>query len=235
MKTIKIKTQKELENFLKVLAEESVLAARTSVSKPPEQARQKAFSKAISKGIAALNEEDPEDSADAGTPPAETPPAQQAPDSAAPPSEEAPKSEPKQVDTDFNPSLESLIDAIKDMRGGKGTSDTLVRDSLSAYFDKLEEAERTSLIVMLRSIAGIMSGKYRDQPAPQPSDYNIFTTKKPESGGEKPQQPAPSGESPAPAAASPGAAEDTAPPIKVGEPVSEAYRAKISNLLSKYS
>lgn len=237
MSTIKIKTQRELESFLKVLAEESVLAAQASAMKSPEQSRQKALAKSISKGIASLNEEDPEDDAAS---PAASPEPKKEPAASPPPAEPEPKQNPaekqQQIDTDFNPSLEFLIDAIKDMRGGKGTSDTIVKDSLSAYFDRLEDAERTSLIVMLRSIAGIMSGKYQDQPAPEPSDYQIFTTKKsPEPGQNQNTAITPSEPSPEQGGSPENAPEDTAPPIRVGEPVSEAYRAKIRNLLSKHS
>lgn len=231
MSTIKLKSQKDLEKFLRILAEESISTAQSSISANTEKQRQAKLAKDIKQGIASLREDEP---AEPETEPVEKPAPPPAPEPEAEPAKPEAKPAAPEPDPDINPSLDAMIDAIRDMRGGKGTSDTLVRDSLSAYYDRLEEAERTALIIMLRSVAGIMSGKYRDQTPPEPNDYDIYTTKRSTEGegGEKPVSP----EKPVPqsSATTPGEKpEDTSPPIKIGEPVSESYRARIRNLLSR--
>ena len=237
MSAIKLKTQRDLEKFLRILAEESISSAQSSINANSEKQRQTKMAKDIKLGIASLREDEP---ATQQAEPAEKP---ENPEPPAEPAEpEEPESEPETkaaapaADPDINPSLDAMIDAIRDMRGGKGTSDTIVRDALSAYYDRLEEAERTALIIMLRSVAGIMSGKYRDQTPPEPNDYDIYTTKRAaeSSSGEKPvtaEKPA----SPSGAQTTGEKPEDTSPPIKIGEPVSEAYRSRIRNLLSRQS
>lgn len=231
MSAVRIKTTKQLENFLRILAEESVLTAQSGMVKSDEKRRQASVAKNIKQGIKDLNEEDPEGEAA----PAAKEPA--APTTAEPAPAEPKKPEPAAAaasdeTSELNPSLDAMIDAIKDMRGGKGTSDSIVKDGLSRYFDGLDDAERIALIVMFRSIAGIMSGKFDDGSAPEPADYNVFVTKRApekEAGAET----VPAAKAKAAAAPAGGSEEDTSPPIRVGEPVSEAYRAKIRNLLSR--
>ena len=232
MSAVRIKTTKQLESFLKILAEESVLAAQSGVGRPDEKQRQATVAKSIKQGIKDLNEVGPEEE----EPPAKKAPAPAAPEAPAPAEpkkpEPAPAPAPNAGPEELNPSLDAMIDAIKDMRGGKGTSDSIVKDGLSRYFDSLEDAERIALIVMFRSIAGIMGGKFEDGAAPEPADYNVFVTRRaPEKeAGSEPVAAAKPKAAPSPAS---GGEEDTSPPIKVGEPVSEAYRAKIRNLLGR--
>lgn len=232
MSTIKLKSKQDLENFLRILAEESVMTAQSGMkaAKPPEQKRQQDIIQQIRKSKAALSEDDPE----------KTPPETAAPDAPpAAPSDDASTKLPaakipaKADADDFNPSVSGLVDAIKDIRGGRGASDSAVEAELTSYFDRLEDAERVSLIVMLRSIGGIMRQQLSGADAKEPTDYNIFTTSKP--SGTTPT-PAPAA-APKPAVVEPaaGGTEDTSPPIKVGEPVSESYRSRIRDLLARSS
>lgn len=234
MGTVKLNTTKDLERFLRILAEESVFAAQTAQATPPkpqEKQRQKSIAKGIRKGIADLSEDDP------AAPGEEAPAADAAP--TAPPAETPKPTAPTPKDAsaaDINPTISSVIDAIKDIRGGKGASDSAIETELIAYFDRLEEAEKTALVVMLRSLGAILRQQQSGAEAPEPADYQIFTSMKPSEDKAKPAAPAPS--APAEAGTTPAeeeepAGEDTAPPIKVGAPVSEAYRAKIRYLLSK--
>lgn len=233
MKTVKIGSATELEKFLRILAEESVTLARSGMSEP---ARQKAVAAAVKRDVALFNEEDEEPTP---TPPPAKKPASPAPEPepeaepAAPVAKKEPAPTPAEAgSTELNPTLSSLIDAIKEMRGGRGASDSAVEAELTAYFDRLDEAERVALIVMMRSIAGIMQQNLMGADAPEPENYDILTTKKPESAEKPVAAAAPASQ----AAAAPDAAagaEDTSPPIRVGEPVSEAYRARIRDLLSR--
>ena len=234
MSTIKLKTQSDLENFLRILAEESVMTAQAGMLAKPEQMRQKTMIQRIKNDKYSLSEDDPE----------KTPPDAADAEPAAP---AAPTTQPAQLPTaktpakveaeDFNPSVSGLVDAIKDIRGGRGAGDSAVEVELTAYFDRLEEAERISLIVMLRSIGGIMRQQLSGGEAKEPTDYNIFTTSRaPEGGAAKPAAgtTAPAAPAaPAKVATASGGAEDSSPPIRVGEPVSESYRNKIRHLLSR--
>ena len=229
MSTIRLKTKNELEKFLRVLAEESVNTAQhVMAAAGDEKRRQAQMSKDIDKAKN-LFEEDPEAGASAApdtTPEPETPePAAEKP---------AEKEAPTQGDkpSDINPTLDSLMRAINELRSGFGTSDSAIENELSLYFDRLENAERVSLIVMLRSIGDIMRKEASGNDASEPSQYDVMMSMKPK---DKEQSAAASAPAPAAASASPpaGGTEDTSPPIKVGEPVSEAYRARIRDLLMR--
>lgn len=231
MSTIKLKTQSDLENFLRILAEESVMTAQAGMRTNPEQMRQKTIIQRIKNDKYSLSEEDPEK-----TPP-ETADAEPAAPTAQPAQLPTAKTPAKIEAEDFNPSVSGLVDAIKDIRGGRGAGDSAIETELTAYFDRLEDAERISLIVMLRSIGGIMRQQLAGGDAKEPTDYNIFTTSRaPEGGAANPAtaaSPAATPAAPAKVATATGGAEDSSPPIRVGEPVSESYRNKIRHLLSR--
>ena len=223
MSAIKLKTEKQLEKFLKILAEESVLAAQAS----PEQSRQKAIAKQIKHDKASLSEEDPEKAAPSTT--QEEPPAEKAP--AEPPPEPEAKPAPATSEAeDLNPTLDSLIRAINELRSGFGTNDSPIENELSLYFDRLDNAERVSLIVMLRSLGDIMRKEADGSTAREPSQYNVIMSMKAKEASSSPAAPASSSDTQKTPDQEP---EDTAPPIKVGEPVSEAYRARIRSLLKR--
>lgn len=233
MSAVKLNSPRDLERFLRILAEESVMSAKDDMKKKEldEPKFQRAVTQNIKKDKAFLSEEDPEQPA---APKGEVPtsaPAEPAP--AAEPDSEKPDAAaptPKDVKPDeLEPTMSGLEDAIKEIRGGKGVGDTAVESELSAYFDRLDAAERVSLIVMLRSIGGIMRQQLKGTAAPEPAQYNVYTTKKPGSE-EKPA--ASSADVPSPEAKQ-GEPEDLTPPIKAGTPVTEAYRAKIKNLLKR--
>jgi hypothetical protein len=228
MSTVKIKTTRQLETFLRVLAEESVGMAQASLASN-EPARQKDFVKRMAKGKKALTEEEP-----AGDAPA-------APEPAAPPAPEPPADKPAPARTpsdvepgEINPTLDSVIRAIKEIRSGFGADDSAIEQELSNYFDRLEEAEKISMIVIMRSVGDIMRREATGAEAPEPSQFNvIMSMKSGEKAANEPAAAAPA--APASSGPAPGSAEDTAPPIKVGEPVSESYRRKIKDLLNRHN
>ena len=227
MSTVKLKTAKQLETFLRVLAEESVgmaQAGRAVASTEPQ--RQKDIMKRIARDKKALSEEDPPEDAPA-EPKADTPPPA--------PEKPAPAPTPRDVESgEINPSLDAVIRAIKEIRSGFGADDSAIEQELSNYFDRLEEAEKVTMIVLMRSVGDIMRREATGAEAPEPSQFNVVMSMKTgEESAEKAAAPA-SPPPPSPGVA-PGGTEDTAPPIKVGEPVSEAYRRKIKDLLSRHS
>lgn len=228
MSTVKLKTAKQLETFLRVLAEESVgmaQAGRAVASTEPQ--RQKDIMKRIARDKKALSEEDP---------PADAPaaPAASAPEPAPAPERPAPAPTPKDVEMgEINPTLDAVIRAIKEIRSGFGADDSAIEQELSNYFDRLEEAEKVTMIVLMRSVGDIMRREATGAEAPEPSQFNVVMSMK---SGEKDEKAAAPAASPPPSPGpAPGGTEDTAPPIKVGEPVSEAYRRKIKDLLGRSS
>lgn len=237
MRTVKLSTAKDLERFLKILAEESVMTAKAGMSAAPvpdEKQRQKSMVQKIRKDKAELSEdEEPiEDTASVTATAASTEPPPDDKSAVAPKKPAAPIPSSASA-SDINPTISSVIDAIKEIRGGRGSGDSAVEAELTAYFDRLDEAEKTSLVVMLRSLGGIMRQQMTGADAPEPEQYQIFTSMKP---SEK-EKAAPSAEVTPKAGEEESAeepeGENTAPPIKVGAPVSEAYRTKIRDLLSR--
>lgn len=232
MKTVKINTSKQLEKFLKILAEESVIAAQAD----SEENRQKLMSKKIKSSISSLTEEDPEKAAPESEPEAEdggeeekAPAAE--PPAATPEKEEVPPEAEKQAE-DLNPTLDSLVRAIKEIRSGFGSGDSSIEAELSRYFDRLEDAERVSLIVMLRSLGDIMRKEADGASALEPSQYDVIMSMK----SKEKSAPAPAASSKqksAPPPENPAEEPANTPPIVVGQAVSEAYRAKIKSLLRR--
>jgi len=224
MSTVRIKSSRQLENFLRILAEESIGMAQAGMQQQNnEPRRQKDIIKRMQHDKSSLSEEDPEKEAPAvdAAPP-------DGPKSAEKPAAPTPKDvSPNEI----KPSLDAIIRAIKEIRSGFGADDSAIEQDLSNYFDRLDEAEKISMIVLMRSVGDIMRREAAGAEAPEPGQYNVITTMKP--GEEKPT-PAQKPESgTAPASPPPvSGQEDTTPPIKIGEPVSESYRRKIRDLLS---
>lgn len=234
MKTVKLGTAQDLERFLRILAEESINVAKNDMQKPAEKQRQKTMARQIRMDKAELSEDEEPPEAPAEVP-AESPPAEEPAAPTDKPEKKPAAPTPGAMSAaDINPTISSVIDAIKEIRGGKGASDSAVETELIAYFDRLEEAEKTALVVMLRSLGGIMRQQLVGTEAPEPADYQIFTSMKP---GEKSKsaetKPIESETEEIAPETSPEASsgENTTPPIKVGEPVTEAYRTKIRDLL----
>ena len=224
MSTVRIKSSRQLENFLRILAEESVGMAQTGMQNNEPQ-RQKDIVKRMRHDKASLSEEDPEKAAPEVTVEPAAEPKDEKPPAAAPTPKDVPASEIK-------PSLDAIIRAIKEIRSGFGADDSAIEQELSSYFDRLDEAEKISMIVLMRSVGDIMRREASGAEAPEPGQYNIIMSMKP---GEEKTPPPAAGDEPPKSSSPPPAAggEDTTPPIKVGEPVTEAYRRKIRDLLSK--
>jgi|GEM_PF-2134605 hypothetical protein len=155
------------------------------------------------------------------------------------PLEDEPESEEA---TDFGVSFDSVLSAINNLRAGKSLKDTSIKDQASAYYDRLDDAERKVLLVFLQQFSEILSGALQGSEADDPSDapYNIIMsvggeeegdegTDFEEEGEEGPEatftdeegEAAESFEEPAPEAEEElepeEEGEDTSPPIRVNE------------------
>jgi len=230
MSKVKITTKEELSKFLKILAEEAVVSANGAVD---AKSRQDRITNDIARGKSKFMKEEVPAAPGTESPPAETKPA---------PEQQQDKSKEKSSDSDdthnvLEPKLGELIDAINLLRGVPSTRDSAVEEKLRGYFDGLSSAEASSLIIMVRSIASVMSGKVDPSQAKEPKDYNIRTEI---DGNEKPAAPqaldAQKTQTPAQPPAAPrsnASPEKVEPPIKVdaSTQVSESYRQRIRTLL----
>jgi len=238
MSTIKIKNASQLAQFLKVLAEESVTTAQVDLD--DERRRQKSAASATKRDLGRfMQEEDAPGTAPAAPPPPE-PPADLAADptmTAAPKEKATPAPAPTPGEQDpLEPSFDAMTRAILDLRSGKSVRDSAIETELEAYYDRLQDAERYAMIIFLRALSGIVTGKMTGAQAAEPSDepHGITISR----AGEEEASPevAPADEPSAAAEAPPEApAPETPPapagPIQVGSPVTEAFRERIRQLI----
>jgi hypothetical protein len=221
--SLRLNTPKKLETFLKILAEESIGMAQASANEP---ARQRDIIKRMQKDKSALSEEDPEKTAP------EVPATQPAPPDEEPKGDKPVARTPADLQPgELKPTLDAVIRAVKEIRSGFGADDSEIERELSSYFDRLDEPERISMIVLMRSVGDIMRREAQGASAPEPGQYNVITSMKPGSRDEKPTSPEAPASEPDSAPAPESGTEDNTPPIKVGEPVSESYRRRIRDLL----
>lgn len=239
-KVVKITNENQLKAFLRILAEESIAQAKDDVQ--GEKKHQDKVARAIKRDIGSFMKEEevppgaqpkPEPTLDLDAP-ADTAPAEPAA-----PTATEPKASPQVQPTVIEPSLDAVTRAILDLRSGKSVKDSAIEAELEAYYDRLNDAERYSMIIFLRSLSEIVTGKTSGAQAQDPSaePHNVSITR-PEAA-ETPAAPAaPETElAPEPAAPAepPAAPPEDQPvsqgPIQVGSPVSEAFRQQIRRLI----
>jgi hypothetical protein len=114
--------------------------------------------------------------------------------------------------------------------------DSAIETELEAYYDRLQDAERYAMIIFLRALSGIVTGKMTGAQAAEPSDepHGITISR---AGEEEASPEASPADEPAAAAEAPpeAPAPETPPtpagPIQVGSPVTEAFRERIRQLI----
>lgn len=207
MKAIKANTATELESFLRILAEESVKKSkRTLESVDPEQ---KYFVDKIQQDSQIFLEDEAEEvSVDVDIPDTE-------------------------AGSESDISFINLRDELNTIRSGRSLRDKETRQQLEQYFNDLDINEKETLVVFLKSIAGIMTDVLSSQNAPDPSDppTSVKMSKKgeptsPPSSAKKagPRSPKKSEREPA-----------DMPPVQVGSPqVTESLRKKVRELMRSY-
>lgn len=237
MSTIRIKNATQLAQFLKVLAEESVASAQVDVDS--ERKRQKSMASATRRDLGRFMQEQDEEA-----PPAAAPaPADLAtdPEPTSAPAEKSAEPSPAAAPTPgeedpLEPSFDAMTRAILDLRSGKSVKDSAIETELEAYYDRLQDAERYAMIIFLRALSGIVTGKMTGAQAAEPADepHGITISRAGDEAGEStPEAPAPAAEPAAPSAPPPAEEPAAAPagPIQVGSPVSEAFRDRIRQLI----
>lgn len=237
MSTLKIKNASQLAQFLKVLAEESVTTAQVDLD--AERRRQKSAASATKRDLGRFMQEEDAPGAAPTAPPAPEPPADLAADptmSAAPKEKAAAPPAPAPGEQDpLEPSFDAMTRAILDLRSGKSVRDSAIETELEAYYDRLQDAERYAMIIFLRALSGIVTGKMTGAQAAEPADepHGITISR---AGEEEAAPEAAPTEEPAPGAAPAAPATPEEPPapagpIQVGSPVTEAFRERIRQLI----
>ena len=218
----KIKTQASLEALLRLIAEESVAAAKdVSGNEQNRQAKLAKDIKAAKQGFYLEEEEPaaaPAEPAPEASPPAEAP----APEPAA----ESPAQEIGSVE------FGDIKRALNNLRAGKSVEDSAVEDKLQNFVTSLQPAERKAAYVIIKSISSILGGDEMPQE-PLKSAKITITSDEAEQASQGAPAPGPEAAPAPPAEPAPEeAGGSAAPPIKVGEPpVTEAFRTKIRQII----
>lgn len=227
---INIKTEKELNKFLKIVAEEAVKETRIILeekginSDPFVNNFQKRLE---SDGLLEQESEEEEE---------ETEKKEEEPEET-----EEKKEEPEETeDNDKNPardkalslggydseasaSFDSVMTAINTLRAGRSLKDKEIKTELNDYYDRLDENEREILLLFLKELSKILTGALDGDEAQDPSDASTyFSITKKEKRKEVPEEDSTSSTTaqqkvPINRQQKNTAGEDTSPPIKVNE------------------
>lgn len=245
----KIDNEKELVSFLRILTEEAVKKTKKSVL---EDAREDALAQSFKSRLKSekenLYEEEGEEENEMQTgdkedqslkPAEEEPPEENDPESQ---TDDQPESEPSQPE-ELKASLDALERFINALRAGKSLRDSTVEDQLETYFDRLGDDEKSLLVLFMREVSRILSGKIDGDSAVNPNDepYNLDVVVDTEETASEPslssqesedaEQPtqALQGEEPEEEEEE---EEDTSAPIKVGQPQDlQEIRKRIARLM----
>lgn len=234
MSTIRIKNANQLAHFLKVLAEESVSSAQIDVN--AERSRQKSTASATRRDLSRfMREEDAPGAAPTAPPPTDLATEPTLPEAPPPDAAKVPAPTPAEEDP-LEPSFDAMTRAILDLRSGKSVKDSAIEMELEAYYDRLQEAERYAMIIFLRALSGIVTGKMSGAQAAEPADAPHSITISRGDGEEDAllAPPAPDAPLPEPPAGPETGAPPEAPPagpIQVGSPMSEVFRERIRQLI----
>jgi len=237
MKKIKITSKRNLETFLRLIAEESVSRAKSAIDVPEDDytsARQDqmAMSKKISGQVDSPHRESESDVREEDVEQASPEPEKQ-------------EASPEQKPVDNMPEeikFNDIRDLINDIRSGRSLKDSDIKMELIEYYEDMDEPERIALYKFLNSIKNIVTAGADGNSVPQPDDKpgRIEMTSQTKVSAPDPKKRekkvAKSKSAPTKKAASksPGK-EDTSPPvpIKVGESQQkEAVRRELSILRS---
>jgi hypothetical protein len=160
MSDIKIITQQQLDVFLKIVAEESLVKSK-KVLKESKDDRLSSFSKKLKADekrygnlVAEVEEEqnpeqvEVETEEDLG-------------------GAEEPISAYKDIET---VSFDRVKDAINRVRSGRSLKDKAIKNSLQVYFEKLDEEERIVFYMFLEELSKIITGAISGKDAQDPGD-----------------------------------------------------------------
>jgi len=246
MSDIRINTSRDLESFLKILAEESVSNAHSVIkedrSRDPAQDRysRKLQNKEIKHlSMVEQEEEELEDLPD--------PQRQEGEELLQPGSEErgAASDDSDDPEEEKTASRAAIPDDINDLRQGYSVKDPDVRPELQAYLEALDDIEIKILDKFLGALSGILNKRIKASAASDPSeDLDLdYVEKSKEGEGPSDEPVGVSGPGDVPSPSPPGMPmmgpgdeeeefEDVSPPVRVGSPQQLAeIRRKVRKLM----
>lgn len=221
-----VKTENELIDLLKVIAEEAVSFSKKTLTESDDpfvgyyQDRLKSDQENL------FEEEEPEpaeeeegvDSEEGSEEAPEEQPSEE------PAKEEAPETE--KPEASFGSSLDTLMKSINSVRAGQSLKNSTISDQLEIY-DRLAEEERNVLSLFVRELAKILSGAIEGVDAADPSDpppqgLNVDIVAKGEEAEAaeqeaQPEEPPQDQQSDQTEEEDQSGEEDTTPPIRVNE------------------
>lgn len=77
-------------------------------------------------------------------------------------------------DAEGGPSFESVMTAINTMRAGRSLKDKEIKTELNDYYDRLDENERSVLLLFLKELSKILTGALDGEDAQDPSDPSTY-------------------------------------------------------------
>ena len=226
-----IKTEKDLEIFLKVVAQEAVketkaLLEEKGISDPYVDSFQNRLE---NDGLLEQedDEEDPQEKEEKEKATTDTEETEEPEESDANPAREKALSLGG-YDDGAGSSFESVMTAINTMRAGRSLRDKEIKTELNDYYDRLDENERAVLLLFLKELSKILTGAIEGEDAQDPSDPKTYfditkRDKEKEQPGDEKNKVIAKGKEREAERRDPDeeqesdAGEDTSPPIKVNE------------------
>jgi hypothetical protein len=242
---LNLKTEKELIQFLKIVSEEAVMESKRRINEEIDPYVNSFKRNMENDGLLEQeSEEEEEEEEEAEETKDENPPEE-------PESEE--KSNPAKekalslgdYDDGIGSSFESVMTAINTLRAGRSLKDKEIKTELNDYYDRLNDNERSILLLFLKELSKILTGAIDGEDAQDPGDpktYFDITKRDQEEARDKAKNKNTDAEQAEDSAAQSSqqvkqsapsqGEEDTSPPIKVNE--SQDYsqiRLKIRKLM----
>lgn len=172
MATLKLGSKRDIKNFFKILAEESVKEAKSKVvfdtNADVEDLNRQAVADA--KAFKRIVEEEEEEIVDGGDV------AEDDGDLVDNETPEQPVAAPAQDSASIEDvSLDAIQKKIMMMRSAPSVKDSSVEQRLSDYLKFLSKEEKVALLAFVEALSGLMTGEVPAESAPDPSDppYNV--------------------------------------------------------------
>ena len=222
---IRAKNEKDLLNILRLISSEAVGLSKKRMNENADPMVKSGYMKQYSKDEARYGRLSEEESEEEELPPEDLPAEEPAAEEPEEPVEE-PAEEPAEETGEVGASFDSVVQAVNNLRAGKSLRDSSIKQQAQNYYDKLSDAERTTLLVFLKALSDIIAGQVDGKDAQDPSDppvsINMSTGSEEESSdSEAPEESPPEAEAAEEADEMPPEdstdEEDTTPPIKVNE------------------
>jgi len=172
----KIDSEKELLSFLRILSEESVKKSKDSLNEKSTDPLSADFSKNLAAEKELYEQEDDADPELAAGDTADEEEVDEEEVDEEEADEEGPEEETQvKPEEELRASLDSLERNINSLRAGRSLKDSTVESQLEIYFDRLGEDEKSLMVLFIRELSKILSGKVTGDDAVDPNQepYNL--------------------------------------------------------------